>query len=92
MLDKYEKAIMTQLLDILETEDLRKAPAGRTVEIDESHAFSIIAKLYGEGIALAWHDDRNDDKMFVHVNAKWEKNWSLVVDIFAAVMRSVVEG
>lgn len=88
MLDRYEKAIMEKLLDIMENENLRQAPAGRIIELDDQNVFSIIAKLFGEEIAMTWHDDKGE--VFVTVT-DWRKRWATTVDIFAAAMRSVVE-
>ena len=92
MFNKYEKAIMEQLLDILETENLASAPAARIIDIDEKHSFSILAKLFGEEIVLSWHSDELDDEVFVRLHMRWKKNWPLVVAVFAAAMKEAVEG
>lgn len=87
MLDRYEIAIMGKLLDILENEDLRKAPAGRIIEIGDQ-SFSIVAKLYGEEIVLSWHDDKGE--AFIAIT-DWKKRWSTVVDVFTIAIHGVVE-
>lgn len=87
MLDRYEIAIMEKLLDILENEDLRKAPAGRIIEVDDQ-SFSIVAKLYGEEIVLSWHDDKGE--AFITIT-DWKKRWSTVVDVFTIAIHGVVE-
>ena len=88
MLDRYEIAIIEKLLDILENEDLRKAPAGRIIDADNDHSFSIVAKLYGEEIVLSWHDDKGE--AFIAIN-DWKKRWSTVVDVFTIAIHGVVE-
>ena len=88
MLDRFEIAIMDKLLDIMEYEDLRKAPAGRVIEFDDKYSFSIVAKLYGEEIVLSWHDDKGEAYITV---TDWKKRWPTVVDVFAIAMMGVVK-
>ena len=88
MLDKIEIEIMNNLLDILENEDLKKAPAGRIIDIDNDHSFSIVAKLFGEEIVLSWHDDKGE--AFITVT-DWKKRWPMVVDVFAIAIYGVIK-
>ena len=89
MLDRYEQAIIENLLDILENENLRSAPAGRVIEFDDGkYAFSIVAKLFGEEIVLSWHDDKGE--VFITIS-DWRNRWAMVVDVFAIAMKGVCE-
>ena len=89
MLDRYEKAVMETLLDILEKEDLNTAPAARNVVFDNKYTFVVVARhMPDDEVMLNWEDELGD--VFITM-IDWEKRWPLVVDVFATAIRSRIE-